>query len=339
MMAASLPTLATVPNAQVVYTGSAGWKRSTQLAQVRQRGYARNDPSLMFAEWAAEKPVFDALGELVAGDDPAAESTWRKTNPGTGIRITAGYIRKEMAALGGPRSPEFWRERLGIGDWPLEDETWEVIDKPSWQARADPASQIVDGGAIALAIDADPDRAMGTVGVCGLRADGRRHLEVIERHRGTGWIENAVMAPPAMRREGQRSEDLKDWEQAVVDRMADLKARYRVCAVAVLKTAAAASLITALVRAGLPVQTPSETQYAQACGSLFEAVVDKDTVTHLDQPSVNAAVGGGRKRTTVEGGWRWSRSSPVDAAPIVVETLALWAFEEFGSRVPRSKVW
>jgi phage terminase large subunit-like protein len=337
MMAASLPTLATVPNAQVVYAGSAGMKHSTQLAAVRRRAYARNDPSLMFAEWAAQKAIYGPQGELLSGDDPASPQTWAKTNPGFGIRISESYVRKEMAALGGPNSKEFGTERLGIGDWPQEDETWEVIDKESWEARADQASQIAEKAAISLAIDADPERAMGTIGVAGPRADGRRHVEIIERHRGTGWIFDAATAGKPARPDDPERE-LSDWEQAIVDRMEDLKSRHRICAVAVLKTAAAASLIAALMKAGLPVVSPTETEYVQACGDFYEAVVEKGTVVHIDQPSMNAAVGGARKRENAEGGWRWSRDSPVDAAPIVDATLALWALEKYAV-APRSKIW
>lgn len=330
MMAASLPTLSRAPNAQVIYAGSAGMKHSTQLALVRRRGYERSDPALMYAEWAATKAVFDPRGELLAGDDPASPRTWAKVNPSVGLPagITVTYIRKEMASLGGPNSKEFGTERLGIGDWPEEDESWEVIDKETWESRADKASQIMAGGTIALAIDADPERAMGTIGVCGLRADGRRHIEIIERHRGTGWILDASLAAHGVEAESER--ELSDWEQAIVDRMVDLNSRHQICAVVVLKTAAAASLIAALKRAGLPVQSPTETEYAQACGDFYEAVVEKGTVVHLDQPSMNTSVGGARKRVNAEGGWRWSRDAPADAAPVVDATLSLWGLENFG---------
>lgn len=330
MMAAALPTLATVPNAQVIYTGSAGMKQSTQLADVRRRGYARDDPALMFAEWAAEEPRYDPQGELVAGDDPESPQTWAKTNPGLGIRITPGYIRKEMRALGGPRSPQFWGERLGIGDYPAEDAAWEVIDQASWEARADPSSQIVEGSGIALAVDADPDRAMGTIGVCGVRADGRDHIEVVERHRGTGWITDATTGEPGR--------ELTDYELAVVEQMKTFKAKYRIAAVAILKGSAAASMGPALERAGLPVQYPTEVEYAQACGDLFEAVVDTGAVVHFDQKSMNTAVAGGRKRELPEGGWRWARDAAADPGPIVVGTLARWARRKFPA-IPRSKVW
>jgi hypothetical protein len=342
MMAAALPTLATIPNAQVVYAGSAGLRHSTQLGAVRRRALARNDPSLMYAEWAADKAIYDESGVLVAGDDPSSPVTWAKVNPAYNIRITPDYIGKEMRTLGGPNSVEFGTERLGIGDWPPDEEAWEVIDKEAWTAAADAGSQIVEGARIALAIGADPDRAMGTIGVCGLRGDGLRHVEIIERHRGTGWIVdatvNATKKPQVKATEDGVPPALKDWEQAIVDRMVDLKKRYTVCAIAVLKNSAAASLIGALTRAGLPVVSPSDTEYAAACGDLYEGIVDTHTVVHLDQPSGNAAMGGARKRELPEGGWRWSQSTAVDATPNSVHTLSLWAHTNY-AKIPRSKVW
>lgn len=331
MMEAALPTLATIPNAQVIYTGSAGMKHSTQLGLVRKRGLAGDDPALLYAEWAAEKAIYDEHGTLVAGDDPADEATWAKTNPGLGVRITSTYIRREMAALGGPNSPSFGQERLGLGDWPEDDQSWEVIGKDEWDADGDPSSVIPDRAAIALAIDADSDRAMGTIAVCGARGDARRHVEVIERHRGTGWIFGATTG------RDDPTRPLSDYEQAIVARMVDFKARYRVRGVAILKTSTAASLIAALVKAGLPVYSPSELEYAQACGQFYEAVV-ADMVRHIGQPSLTNAVGGARKRTNVEGGWRWSRDSPVDAAPLAAVTLARWAYETYAV-IPRSRVF
>lgn len=308
MMAASLPTLATRPNAQVVYAGSAGMKHSTQLALVRKRGYAR-DPGLMLAEWAAEKPVYDERGDLIDGDDPAAPRTWAKVNPGFGIRISETYIRREMAALGGPNSPDFWRERLGIGDWPIDDEAWEVIDKGSWQDACDPGGQVPDGAPVAFGAYVHPKQEMGTIGVCGLRQDGKLQLEVVARHRGTAW-----MVP---------------W-------FVERKAVYgRYLRVAILKSSEAAKLIDELVKAKVKVLSPSEIAYAQACGSLHMAVKETRTVVHLGQASLNASVGGAQKREGAEGGWRWSPDAPADVAPIASVTLARWLHKS----VPVSDVW
>jgi phage terminase large subunit-like protein len=310
MMAAGLPTMATVPDAQVWYTGSAGMRHSTQLASVRRRAYAGGDAGLAYMEWAADpRPVDEG------GDDRADPATWAKANPGLGIRISPDYIRKEAAALGGPWSTAFGTERLGIGDWPTEDEAWDVIPEVSWQAHADPDSQIPDGSMIALGLHADADRQVGTINVCGLRSDGRRHVEVVERHRGTSWMVDTVK------------------------RMAELKATWRPCVTVVLKTAAAATTITALEKAKIPVVSPSEAQYSQACGTFLEAFTEGDAV-HLDQQSMNRAVGGARKRENVEGCWRWSQQlSTADVGPAIAGTLAMWGLDNYAVTVPRSKVW
>jgi hypothetical protein len=304
MMAAMLPTLSARPNPQVIYAGSAGMRHSTQLALVRRRAYAQDDYSLAFMEWAADaREVHDG------GDDRSDPKTWAKTNPGLGRRITESYIRKEMAALGGHLSPEFATERLGIGDWPPEDEAWEVVDRDVWLSCEDTLSQIPDGSTVCLALDADDTRRVGTIGVCGLREDGRRHVEVVARHRGTSWMVDSIK------------------------QMVSLTARYKPCAVVVLRTSAAAAAIDELQRAKVQVETPSDAEYGQACGSYTASFVEADTARHLGQPSLTKAMAGARKRENVEGGWRWSRrQSTEDIGPLVVTTLAMWGLGRYATR-------
>jgi hypothetical protein len=151
-------------------------------------------------------------------------------------------------------------------------------------------------------------------------------VEVVERHRGTNWM-GAGLARGGV-------DGLSDWELAVVARLKELTARHQVSVVVVLKTSAAASLVAALKRAGLPVESPAEVEYAQACGDFYEGVVERGDVIHLDQPSMNVAVGGARKRVSAEGGWRWSLDAPADAAPVRVATLALWGRKNFSSPEP-----
>lgn len=310
MMAAGLPTMATIPHAQVVYAGSAGMQQSTQLASVRKRAYGRDDPALGYLEWAADPRPVDQ-----GGDDRSDPGTWAKCNPGLGRRISVDYVRREMAALGGPGSVAFGTERLGIGDWPADDEAWSAIPQSAWQSRADPDSQIPDGSTIALALDADAGRQVGTIAVCGRRVDGRRHVEVVERHRGTSWMVDAVK------------------------RMTELTARWRPCAVVVLKSAAAATAIRDLEAANITVVSPSEAEYTRACGVFFEAFVESDTARHINQQSLNRAVAGGRKRENPEGGWRWSRQlSTADAGPVIATTLAMFGLDNHPV-IPRSRVY
>jgi hypothetical protein len=330
-MAAGLPTMATRRDAQVVYAASAGLKHSTQLAAVRRRGYqARKgreygDPALALLAWEAEKAVYNEHGELVGGDDPADPRTHAKVNPAYGPpglgRISPAYVRREAAALGGFDSVEFGTERLGIGDYPEDDEKWEVIDKEAWQRQADLNSTIAAGSRRILPIDGDPSRGITTLGIAGLRADGRKHVEVIARHRGSAWIVDKLLGKGMHEVYGE----LDLWE------------RLGKPIVVALKNGAAADIADRLRQRGVTVESPTETEYGVACAALVEDIRTGNAV-HIDQTSMNAAVGAAEKRENPEGGWRWSRDVPTDQAPIVVGTLGLWGLAKF-SKAPRSKIW
>jgi phage terminase large subunit-like protein len=123
-MAALLPTLSARPNPQIWYVSTAGVPASVQLGRVRERGLRGDDPSLAFMEWSADPDAYD----------PADPRDWARANPGLGIRITPEYIAKERAALG---PDEFARERLGIGDYPVDGAgEWETIRADAWAACA-----------------------------------------------------------------------------------------------------------------------------------------------------------------------------------------------------------
>jgi phage terminase large subunit-like protein len=122
-MAALLPTLSARPDPQVWYTSTAGGPDSIQLGRVRARGVAGADQSLAFMEWSADEAAYD----------PADPQDWALANPGLGIRIAPEYIEREMAALG---AEAFARERLSIGDYPVDGGAWEVIRQDAWDACA-----------------------------------------------------------------------------------------------------------------------------------------------------------------------------------------------------------
>jgi phage terminase large subunit-like protein len=128
-MAALLPTLSARENPQIWYTSTAGKPTSSQLGLVRERGLRGDDPSLAFFEWSADENAYD----------PADPRCWAQANPGLGIRITSEYITKERAAL--PAS-EFARERLSIGDYPVDGGAWETISASAWDACAAPGARL-----------------------------------------------------------------------------------------------------------------------------------------------------------------------------------------------------
>jgi phage terminase large subunit-like protein len=127
-MASMLPTLSTRPNPQVWYTSTAGDQGSVQLGRVRDRGLRGDDRSLAFFEWSVDPLNYD----------PGDPVCWAQANPGLWIRITADYIALEQAAL----NPEaFARERLSVGDYPVDGGAWETIRADAWAACAREAAR------------------------------------------------------------------------------------------------------------------------------------------------------------------------------------------------------
>jgi len=122
-MASMLPTLSTRPNPQVWYTSTAGGPDSFQLGRVRDRGLRGSDLSLAFFEWSVDETRYDAA-------DPAC---WAQANPGLGVRISREYVELEQAAL---TVDAFARERLSVGDYPVDGGAWEVIRADAWAACA-----------------------------------------------------------------------------------------------------------------------------------------------------------------------------------------------------------
>lgn len=326
MMAAGLPTMATRSEGQVVYTGSAGMKHSTQLGAVRKRGRRPErglpgDPALALLEWSADRAVYDEkTGQRVAGDDPADPRTHAKVNPAYGDpprgRISPAYVHREAAALGGYDSPAFGTERLGIGEWPDDEERWEVIDKATWGLVLDKDSKMLLAGRV-FAVDADPETAVYTLSVAGVREDGVGHIETCWQQKGAAWIPDklvdlvgsgkAMKKPPLIL--------LKNGEASHVgDELANSPGRAR-----------------------WTVYQPTETEYVQACEALVEDLRQR-RVVHIGQKSLTGAIGAAAKRVGVEGGWKWDRDQ-LGQAPIVAATLARWGVRKGYGKLPKSAVY
>jgi hypothetical protein len=114
-----MPTLAR-EDPQVWYTQRPVTRR-VQQGRLRDRGLRGGDPSLAFFEWSVDPLRYDPL-------DPVC---WAQANPGLGKRITRDYIELEQAAL----NPDaFARERLSVGDYPVDGGAWETIRAEAWAA-------------------------------------------------------------------------------------------------------------------------------------------------------------------------------------------------------------
>lgn len=303
-MAALMPTLAARPNPQIWYTSSAPDKDLAPceaLSRLRRRALAGGAPRLAYFEWSAEVHTEFCSSSCREHDDLDDAEVWRRTNPGFGIRISEEFIRAERAAMSGTA---FARERLGVGNYVVESAGWKVISKAAWEGLVDADSVPLDP--VAFAVDVTPERSMGSISVAGRRADGLLHGGVVEHRSGTGWV---------------------------VDRLAELSARWKPCAVVIDGRGPAASLIPALDEAGVAVVKASSADMAQACGGFYDAVVE-NRLRHQGLAPLASALAAAEKRKLGDS-WAWTRESvSADISPLVATTLALWGHATRGHAEP-----
>lgn len=290
-VAAVIPALSARPDVQVWYASSAPLVTSTVLRRLCKRGRAGGE-GLAYFEWCA--------GSDAASDDRAA---WAEANPAFGDRISEGSVVRERGAMD---EQDFRRERLGI--W-SEDADGVVIDPESWRLLSDPRSEAADP--VAFAVDVTPDRSTTAVAAAGRRSDGLLHVEMVEHRKGTGWV---------------------------VPRLLELVEKWAPCAVVVDPAGAAGAFIPEMEENGVRVkpdagearlELATSREYAQACGGLADAVVNR-RLRHMGTGELDAAVEGARPRDLGEA-WVWHRKdSSVDISPLVAVTLASHGFAVYG---------
>jgi hypothetical protein len=345
---AILPTLSAVPNPQVIYAGSAGMKHSTALGRLRRRGM-RGEPRVSFLEWSAEECSQFCPEDCEEHDQKrfkvkpgmTEEDIIRKTNrlirsyakanPGWGIRIGGvNDAQQSFEHIEGEKRQmdpdEFDRERLGLGDWPVEDDAWLVISELSWKTCADLTSSPV--APVAFAIDMTPDRRYACIVVAGLNQDGLTHIEIT----------------------GADELDHRSGDRWVVARVEELIERWNPCAIVIDRASQAGSLIkdlekdgSVMKRRGMEVTCPTARDYAQACGWFGSAVMTSNgqpqLLAHRDQLPMTLAVSGAAKRNLAEL-WAWDRkSTTTDISPLVAATLAVWGFQTKSSEQEAAAPW
>ena len=299
---ASLPSLSARPNPQVVYAGSAGMKTSTQAAKVRRRGLAGTSDSLLYLEWSAD--ICDEYCEFDCDkhDDPADETTVARANPGYGIRITPRFIEKERDAFEG-NEIEWWRERLGVGQWPADSEGWAVIPEKWFKVTKDKRPEPERVQRPVFAVDIALDRSSAAIAVAGYRgSDGRTGIQIIDHRQGTGWL---------------------------LARIKEIHAKWKPVKWIIDKRAAAGSLITEMEKADIPVETLQAAEVAHASGLLFDAFRD-DTIRHYAQASFRTALAGAEWRKLSESRAFDRVNAGSDQTPLMAGAFAHWGFMEFG---------
>lgn len=254
-----------------------------EFSNRRSKALSGKAKNIVYVEFAADPQA-----------DPDDREQWAKANPSFPHRTPVESLERMRENLTDDDS--FKREALGI--WDAEDSA-RVIDEDSWNRAADPASMAIDR--LSIAIDVPPNRAIASVALAGLRADGRWHVELDDSRKGVDWVIPWVVSRASKNR----------LHAVVVDEMSGLVERRRdrnyLIGTDIVVTLAAAE----------------GRDMAIACAKYYDGIIDK-SVFHTDQPQVNVALSLARKRP-LAGGWAWNRKDAAsDITPVVAETLALW---------------
>src|ERR1700722_3034579 len=311
---ASMPTMSARANPQMIIAGSAGLKDSFQMAKSRKE-MLRKAPGMFGAEWSAnphleECPRDEIYGRSSNGyyvcdkhedrDDPR---TWAKANPAIGYRLTLDFTRRELFKM---PPQEFDRERNGVGEWPPDEEAWEVISKERWESLAVPSPGF-PVPPIAFACDIDEDGASATISAAWAKPLG-------------GGITSTVIEIPR-----NCSRNGSDWVLAELDRVYK---KWHPVGIGIPKTGPAAALLDdGKQKFGERLIPIGAAEEAAAFAQLMQQV-KAGSICHFGEekaPTLWHAVGRAETRVVGDGGKAWSRrDSTTDITPITSATLAAY---------------
>lgn len=308
-MDATMPTMLARDNAQVWYTSSPPLDPVSGqiLMSVRDRAEAGTATRMAWFDYGLAGRL-DRIDQVDLDD----RQNWVAALPA----MRSGRVREENVQVMRDMLTDvgFAREMLGI--WPpgLAGE-FRVISLEDWQAGEDRESQPSGPPVFAPAVSLD--RRWSAIGMCGYRADGRRHLEVVDTGPGTGWV---------------------------VPRMVELQQRHKPTAVVVDEFGPTGSLIPDLEKAGIKVERIGASDVARAFGMFYDGFaglpyvnkdgeqVDPRDLRHIGQAEVTAALKVAVDRKLGEGKAWDRRGLEDDITPLVSITNANWGLSMFGQR-------
>lgn len=300
--AAQTPTLSTIPNPQIIYTSTppdddtSPMPEDAMLPSVRARGIAGGERIAMY-EWSPAK-----------GFDRRDRDVWYECNPTLGDRIKAWFLQQQLDAFTEAGRPEkFDTEHLGL--WlDKEDRGWFAFRETDWKAAQDPDSG--NGGRPVYAVEVSRDLAWMSIGAAGVRSDGLRHLELVERF-------------PAD-------------TAKLIGNLKKRRTAFNPIAIVVDPASPAGYLIPDLQKhlGAELVVTPSGREVAAACGSVYTGISGRDedarTVRVRPHPSLDAAarMADWKDRGDAKVFDRRNDEGP-DVAPLMAVTLADWGYAKF----------
>lgn len=280
-LAALLPTISASPNPQVIFTGTPpGPKADGEVfTRVRQSAHDETDRGLCWREWACTEGV-----------DPFDVAEIARANPSLGIRLLIETVEGERSMMD---PAEFARERLGV--WDSSAGTG-GLDMARWAKLGEIPTEDKRPSPVAFAVAGSQDRQWFHIALAGLRADGKRHLQVIRSFRGA---------------------------TDVVPELEKLIAEWSPVGVAVNPAGPAGSLIADLQAKKIEPVLVTGRDEGQAVG-MFRDGFDDGSICHQGETVLGMAVEHAKLKDSGQSKV-WDYRGDIDVAPLQAVTGALFA--------------
>lgn len=223
---------------------------------------------------------------------------WADANP------SLGHMISERVIAGDAKTDPEWVFRTEVlcqwSDGSLEG----PFPPGTWEATTDPESSIPPGGRFVFAVDVAWDRSTAHIAVAGRRADGLPHVEVVASRAGTDWVEGWLK------------------ERSETPGLAGVTWQH--------KGAPVSSLTVDDDGKFQGITFLPWKEIGPATGAFYDLVriVEEHPtqgLRHRPQPILDVAAATASTRPLTDA-WAWDRKrSPVDIAPLVAATAAVWA--------------
>ena len=252
------PAMQTVAGSQLLVASAAGDATSAYLAGKRKAEVARFESLVaqygplgptrsrtMFVEYALPRDA-----------DPNDPASWWLCHPGLGWLTT----EEKLAAAHEAAAADLWEfYRPYLGWWQDSSRAAWIIPETSLNDCLVEDQDAVDWvGSPVYAIDTAPDRSMSSIGLAGATPGATAWVEVARRDHGTAWVVSAL----------ERLRSQLGGSLVVID-----------------GAGPAATLETALVKAGFTVHLASVRETNVACGALYDDVV-QGNLRHGGDPEI-----------------------------------------------------
>lgn len=307
------------PNALIWCMSNAGDGTSVVLRSLRMKAHAAiGDPDGIVADLgdAYEIPSWVSASDLPAifewsanpDADVSDREAWAQANPSLGY----GFLTERALRSSAATDPEAEFRTECLCQW-VTSTVKAPFPEGSWEGGIDRSSRIAPDSPLAYGLDVSADRQHASMAVCGLRSDGRYHVELIAYRGGLKWVIDGVQ------------------------RLAENSPHHAVRIAAQAKGAPVSSLLD-LIEAvdGVEVVPCQGRDVAGWCGRFWDAVnasnpdaqerSDSSPVMHLPQPALDLAANVAVTRPMGDGAWAWDRGkSTEDISPLVAVTMAYGA--------------